>query len=1033
MIPPSFIYDNLTINKSLIVKQNVNINKLNTKKLIIENDAVLTANVLSTNRLLKINNSLQVKNNLNIINNLLIIKKNTNIIHNLNNTLSKNSSMTINNSINIMGNMNINNLRVKSHIECNNSVSINNLTNIYENLNNKFLINSYNLLHTENFQLYNDINCKNITIYGNNYMKSMDVKENLSLSTMLFIKDSLRIANGIIKLPTFTNINSNGSIMFNQSTNNVESIVNNKLQSLSGCSNKKYISNINVDKTHNISFKFTNKDIINFYNSNININYNTNVLGTLEINKNLNINNNLNITGNTTTIGNLKIQGNTIQLPYDHSPISIQGGIRYNQSYSILQVVTKDKWTYLNYLNDDYSGIAYNDTNINIKLYNNSIISFTNNTSINNTTYINSNLNISKNAFIQNNLYTTDKLYIDHLPIKIFNNLLRTPYNNKNHSITTENYNAHYKTPFMSHNFYCKNITTYFKSTNVYNYILDTYCLLNQYDSYPYQYITQNIYITHIVLYSIQSNINNYTNIYYTINLLNNTTIIKTLQITNTNKIIKLEKPILLEKHTLFNIQIKANNNINNNILINLSGYYNTPIILDGDSNFITDNIISFNTNTSFYTNLNINSNVNVYDTTNINNLYNPLQINKLNILNNSLSSNNSNKLEILDTNNCFVINNKGSIGIGTSNPTSLICIKNPSKKYKSFTTTGGMAFQSNLNNINQVFTKNIYTYSNLNTNNTIINYLTNINNNININNCIVDDTTNLSNDLNIKKYIYTDILNIPKYDTNIHNTLLNDTLLNDTLYISYSDNKNILIKKNQSGNYKNYIYHHKIKKNKKQLCINNFTNIEKDSISMAIVNNQNIFQVGPNLSTDYHIQPHLLINKHGTIYTNNKLVLNNYNISDKLQTILYDVHGPQNPIVLYDFNTNNATIPITIKSTGETTNNFIQQIYNFNISNITPIVTNTIIYNTIESDNLPFYTIKGLHIPLQIIYFKNISLINNNIKSFINNISSYELYNPYNLQVSLFYSNDGKIIYPKTNIYYQTTFINYGLKSLIK
>ena len=1026
MTQPSFIYDNLTINKTLTVTQNININKLSAKKLTIKNDAVLTANVLTSNRLLKVNNSLQVKNNLDIVNNLLIIEKNTNVTHNLNNTLSKDSSMTINNSINVIGNININNLRVKSHIECNNSANINSLTNIYENLNNSLYINSHNLIHKEDFQLYNDINCNNIIVHGNNYMENMSVKENLSLSTLLFIKDSLRVANGIIKLPTFTNINTNGSIMFNQSTNNVESIVNNKLQPLSSCSNNKYISNINVDKTDNISFKFTNKDIINFYNSNININYNTNILGTLEINKNLNITNNLNITGNTVTVANLKIQGNTIQLPYDHSPVPIQGGIRYNQSSSIVQSVTKDKWTSLNYLNESYSGVAYNDTNINIRLYNNSIISFTNNTSINNTTYINSNLNISENAFIQNNLYTTDRLYIDHLPIKIFNNLLRTSYNNKNHSITTENYNAHYRTPFTSHNFYCKNITTYFKTTNVYNYIPNTYGLLNQYDSYPYQYITQNTHITHIVLYSIQSNVNNYTNNYYTINLLNNNTIIKTLEVTNTNKVIQLEEPILLEQQTLFNIQIKANNNVNNNILINLSGYYNTSIILDGDSNFITDNIISFNTNTSFYTNLNINSNVNVYNTTNVNNLYNPLQINKLNILNKS--SNNSNKLEIQDTNNCFVINNKGSIGIGTTNPSSLICIKNPSQKYKSFTTTGGMAFQSNLNNINHVFTKNIYTQSNLNTNNTIINYLTNINNNININNCIVDDITNLYNELNIKKYIYTDTLNIPEYKTNIYNSLSNNTV-----YISHSSSKNILINIKESNNYTNYIYHHKIKKNKNQIRINNFTNIEKDSVSMAIFNNQNIFQVGPNLSTDYRIQPQLLVNKQGTIYTNNKLILNSYNVSDKLQTILYDVYGPQNPIVLYDFNTTNVTIPITIKSTDVNANSFIEQIYNFNTANISQVVTNTVIYNTIQSDKLPFYTIKGLHIPLQVIYFKNIILINNNIKSFINKISSYELYNPYNLLVSLFYSNNGKTVYPTTTIYYQNTFINYGLKSLIK
>ena len=97
--------------------------------------------------------------------------------------------------------------------------------------------------------------------------------------------------------------------------------------------------------------------------------------------------------------------------------------------------------------------------------------------------------------------------------------------------------------------------------------------------------------------------------------------------------------------------------------------------------------------------------------------------------------------------------------------------------------------------------------------------------------------------------------------------------------------------------------------------------------------------------------------------------------------------------------------------------------------SNITIIYKNNISYHTLNTQFT--YEIQNALFSIDIIYFKNIELIDNNIRSFSNNIKSYTLHNPYNYDVDIYYDSHN-IIYPKfiTNINQNKH--NYGLKTII-
>ena len=68
----------------------------------------------------------------------------------------------------------------------------------------------------------------------------------------------------------------------------------------------------------------------------------------------------------------------------------------------------------------------------------------------------------------------------------------------------------------------------------------------------------------------------------------------------------------------------------------------------------------------------------------------------------------------------------------------------------------------------------------------------------------------------------------------------------------------------------------------------------------------------------------------------------------------------------------------------------------------------------------------------IDLLYFTEIILINNNIKNFRNNIKSYKINNPYNYQVFITYNDKGNIIYPSYSFIKQNTYYTYGLKTEI-
>ena len=64
----------------------------------------------------------------------------------------------------------------------------------------------------------------------------------------------------------------------------------------------------------------------------------------------------------------------------------------------------------------------------------------------------------------------------------------------------------------------------------------------------------------------------------------------------------------------------------------------------------------------------------------------------------------------------------------------------------------------------------------------------------------------------------------------------------------------------------------------------------------------------------------------------------------------------------------------------------------------------NNITYTQINT--APTYNNVGYSIPIDIVYFTEIILINNNTRTFFNNIKSYKVNNKYNYNVQIYYKD---------------------------
>ena len=269
-----------------------------------------------------------------------------------------------------------------------------------------------------------------------------------------------------------------------------------------------------------------------------------------------------------------------------------------------------------------------------------------------------------------------------------------------------------------------------------------------------------------------------------------------------------------------------------------------------------------------------------------------------------------------------------------------------------------------------------------------------------------------------------TNVLHINKYNNNIDQTLHLPNL--KKMYV-YENNTNLcsIHYNNINATKSNYIHHSKIQK------INENLNIHTNTINISA--NSTGFYTNSSSSTIFNIninqnKSYFSILNNGYTLMNTSLIINNININEKLKTILYNIEGPKEPLIEYNFQNSNN---ITLYTKQEDYSNYI--VYS-NIIVPTTFISNinssNIIYSTLITK--PFYTNLGFNINVDVIYFTEIILIDDSIRSFYNNIKSYEINNPYNYSISIFYLNNTTIYPTYITKRDENVYTNYGLKSII-
>jgi len=1030
-----FQLDKLTIKKTFTIENNLNIkynldlDEVNTSQggenigLQIINNGFFKSNINITNYKINISESIQTKN-LTLINTKFKVTKNIDVILNTNseqiniNLKNKNTNLLVKKNINVLGNVAINLFKVNKNINCQSNINIRKLLLIENNLTNSYNLNVNKTLHKTQFNINNDITFRNLIVKQN-----MNVYNNINLDTLitndiLNVEKNVEAKNGVLSLPITYNLNTHGSIAFNSATNNIYSNSNNHIHILNDSKGILHKSSIifNDNIPSHIYINNENEKIIDILH-NLQFYYKTNVLGNINLSNYATIDYNCTLNNNVYVNNNIQLKLGSVKLPLSETTKKL-GSIRYNISTGkINNVYNSNNWQDLDFLDKNNTGIIRNSNTISFNIKNNNIITSNNNTHINNTTFISNNLNISDFFNIQHNIYTSNNINIDNIPIQLYNNLLRS-YNtitDKWTSLTNEELNSYYRLPYKSNNFYSNIIKNTYSLLNTIQTINYDNTLINNYIVFEQEYIyVENLYFSHCYI----NLINTIPNTYY-IQIYKSNTIINEFVLSNTNsinKIIDFKKVLHFTKNDILKIKIKSlQNNINDSILINLLGYSYKIISTKGDSNFFTDNIIHFNQNTSFNVNVEFDNNINIFKKI-LFDLDKIINIQKQSIKKSSTQNN------LFEINDNFIVNNTGNIGIGTTPTNSLLTVH--SSDSTAFENTGGMAILSNLNSTN-IITNNINITNNTNTFSLLTNIFpfTNdisISENINSNKTLyVNGNTNLINDTNL----VTNSLYINKYNNNIDQTL---HIPNQKKIYLYENNTNLcsIFYNNINSTKSNYIYHSKIQQINQNLNIHNKTiHISPNSTSLYTTSSSStIFNINMNQNKSFSIL------NNGYTLMNANLIINNININEKLKTIIYNIEGPKEPIIEYNFqNSNNVTL---YTQQQDYSNYIIYSTLFVPSTSISNININNIIYSTLITK--PFYNNLGFNIDIDVIYFTEITLINNSIRTFYNNIKSYKIHNPYNYSISIFYLNNN-IIYP-TYITNRNGNINtnYGLKTEI-
>jgi len=1029
-----FELNKLTVTKQFIIENNLNIkynldlDNVNTGTgeknvgLQIINNGSFKSNINIKNYKINISDSLQSKN-LILTNTKLKIKKDINLNLNANadqiniNLKNKNTNILVKKNINVLGNVTINLFKVNKNINCQSNININKLLILENNLTNSYNLNVNKTIHKTQFNINNDITFRNLIVKEN-----MNVYNNLNLDSLLskgilYVKKNVEDKNGILSLPIIYNLNRHGAIGFNSATKNIYSNCNNNIHILNDSKGILHKSSIifNANVPSDIYIDNENDRVVDILH-NLQFYYKTNVLGNINVSNYATIDYNCTLNNNVYVNNNIQLKLGSVKLPLSENKKQL-GSIRYNISTGkINNVYNSNNWQDLDFLDKNNTGIIRNSNTILFNIKNNNIITSNNNTHINNNTFISNNLNISDSFNIQNNIYTSNNINIDNIPIQFYNNLLRS-YNTttgKWTSLTNEELNSYYRLPYKSNNFYSNIIKNTYSSLNTIQTINYDNILINNYIEFTQEYIyVENLYISHCYINLINTTSNTYYIQIYKSNNLEKEIILD--NINSTNQIIDLKKVLHFTKNDILQIKVKSfQTNINDSILINLLGYSYKIINTKGDSNFFTDNIIHFNQNTSFNVNTLFNNNINVSQ----NVLFDLDKITNIQKQSIKKSSTQNNLFEINDN---FIINNTGNIGIGTTPTSSLLTVY--SSDSIAFENTGGLAILSNLNSTH-IITNNINITNNTNTLHLLTNTLPYTNDisileNINSDKTLyVNGNTNLINGNNL----VTKILHINKYNNNIDQTL---HIPNQKKIYLYENNTNLcsILYNNINSTKSNYIHHSKIQKIHKNVNVHNKTiHISPNSTSFYTDSSSStLFNINMNQNKSFSIL------NNGYTLINASLLINNININEKLKTILYNIEGPKEPLIEYNFQNSNNIILYTQQ-------NYSNYIVYSNISvptnSISNINSNNIIYSTLIKK--PFYNNLGFNIDIDIIYFTEITLINNSIRTFYNNIKSYKIHNPYNYSISIFYLNNNTIypIYITNRNGNSNT--NYGLKTII-
>lgn len=1020
-------FNTLIIDKNLNIENNFNIKfNLTTHDLIIQNNGFFNSNINVDNYIVKIFETLEA-DSIYLKNTHFVAQENTSAntinIH-LKNLATK---FTVENNIDITGNVNLGLFSVARNINCQKNLNINKLLILENNLNNNFNLNVENIYHKTQFNITNNLDLNTATIKENlNVYTNLNLPS-LEINNILHIKENAICKNGVVVLPEEYKLDQLGTVGFNSNTNNIFANCNNDTLTLNdsrGCENR---SSIHINDTTDYIY-INNRHIksIDVLKNNINLYYITNLAGNINITKDCIIDGNSTFNNFLYFNNNIQQSEGSLKLPLSKTKNKL-GAFRYNDNTNKIQVFyNSNKWENLKFTDTNNTSISYDDDNIFFNIKNNNIITCNSTNNIHNITNVLHNLNISDSLTVTNNIYSTSNINVNNIPFQFYRNLIRS-YNHKTDkwtSITLEELNSYYRTPYKTTPFYSNNIKKTYSDLNTIQYINYENTIINNYTVFNNEIITTNVlYLSHIYI-----NLHNKTPNTYFIQIYKNDEVIEELTFSNTNSInnvFEFEEHLIYMKNDVLKIRIKSViSDINDIIIINLTGYSHKIIDTKGDSNYYTDSVVHFNKNTAFNVNATFHKNINIYDRL-ISDEKSLLNFEKVSIKKDSYNTDN-----IFEINNNFILDKLGNIGINTennitNNPTdSLINVYSNPETELAFENTGGMSILSDLI-CPDIVTDTINIENDIDTTHVITNeiptYNLNVDNSLNFKDTL---HINANGKINIKyeTFLSTNKLYVPPYNINVDSEL---NVPNTRKMYLYENNNNLcnIVYDNITTSKTHYIHHKKIKNSNDIIEIdNNIINITNDSIGF-FGNTTNRF----NINIDSSSNSYLSVLENGDTTFNSTLIVGNINVNESFKNLLYDIYGPKDPIYEYDFKESNV-----IKMYNN--ENYIEHIlyHTFTISNSDILTTN--IYNILYDSLIvkPSYKLQDYNIEIDIVYFTEITLIDPTLRKFENNIQSFKVNNPYNYDITVYFEMIDTI-YPEYTINKNgVEYKNYGLKTEI-